>query len=48
MKKIFILITLTLINFSVSANDIKDFEIGPISLGQSLLDHTNECQILFL
>ena len=48
MKKIFILITLTLINFSVSANDIKNFEIGPVSLGQSLLDYTDKDQIKFL
>ncbi len=48
MKKIFILITLTLINFSVSANDIKNFEIGPVSLGQSLLDYTDKDRIKFL
>ncbi len=45
MKKILILITITLINFSVSANDINNFEIGPISLGQSLLDYADKDQI---
>ena len=48
MKKIFILITIIFINFSVSANDIKNFEIGPVSLGQSLLDYTDKDQIKFL
>tara|TARA_B100001057_G_scaffold193788_1_gene194612 strand:- start:659 stop:1240 length:582 start_codon:yes stop_codon:yes gene_type:complete len=48
MKKIFILITITFINFSVLADDIKNFEIGPVSLGQSLLDYTDKDQIKFL
>ena len=39
------MITITLINFSVSANDINNFEIGPISLGQSLLDYADKDQI---
>tara|TARA_Y100000768_G_C23664762_1_gene534836 strand:+ start:25 stop:615 length:591 start_codon:yes stop_codon:yes gene_type:complete len=44
-EKNLILITITLINFSVSANDINNFEIGPISLGQSLLDYADKDQI---
>ena len=52
-KNFLIILSLSLlfiINFQFvsKANDIKDFEIGPISLGQSLLDYTNESQIKFL
>ena len=45
MKKIVIFISVIFLNFSVLANDIKDFEIGPISLGQSLLDYTDKNKI---
>ena len=47
MKKILLLILILIINLQVvsRANDINDFEIGSISLGQSLLDYTNKNQL---
>ena len=47
MKKILLLILISIINLQVvsRANDINDFEIGSISLGQSLLDYTNKNQL---
>ena len=44
MKKI-LLVIIIFFSLPVLANDIKDFEIGPISLGQSLLDYTDKNQI---
>ena len=38
MKKIFIFLSVIFINFSVLADDISDFEIEEVSLGNSLLD----------
>jgi len=48
MKKIFILISLIFINFSVFAENIEDFEVGPISVGQSLFEYTEKNEIDFL
>lgn len=48
MKKIIVLLIITFLNFSVSANDIKDFEIGEISLGKSLLDFIKKNQINYI
>ena len=47
MKKILLLILILIINLQVvsRASDINDFEIGPISLGQSLLDYVEKNQI---
>ena len=48
MKKKFIIILFFILNFNLTqslANDINEFEIGPISLGQSLLDYTDKNQI---
>lgn len=48
MKKKFIIILFFILNFNLTqslANDINDFEIGPVSLGQSLLDYTNKDQL---
>ena len=48
MKKKFIIFIFFIFNFNLTqslANDINDFEIGPISLGQSLLDYVEKNQI---
>ena len=48
MKKLFSYIFLILLNFSVStyADDIRDFEIDRISIGDSLLNHFSKDKIL--
>lgn len=42
MKKILILISIISLNFSVLANDIKDFDIDGIGVGESLLNHVSK------
>ena len=48
MKKLVSYVFLTLLNFSVStyADDIRDFEIDGISIGDSLLNHFSKDKIL--
>ena len=48
MKKLVSYVFLTLLNFSVStyADDICDFEIDGISIGDSLLNHFSKDKIL--
>jgi hypothetical protein len=47
MKKFLIYLTLILLNFSVSlyADDVRDFEIEGITIGDSLLDHFSKNEI---
>ena len=47
MKKFFTYLFLILLNFSVStyADDVRDFEIEGISIGESLLDHFSKNEI---
>ena len=49
MKKIFLIITIFLITFNfqslTKADDIRDFQIEGISIGDSLLDYYNESEI---
>ena len=48
MKKKFIIILFFILNFNLTqslANDINEFEIGPISLGQSILDYVQKNKI---
>ena len=46
MKKLILFIFILNLNLTQSlANDINDFEIGPISLGQSLLDYVQKNKI---
>ena len=42
MKKIVIFISLIFLNFSVLADDIKDFDIDGVSIGESLLNYTSK------
>ena len=48
MKKLSIYLFLFILSFSISshANDIKEFEIEGISIGDSLLDHLSEKEII--
>ena len=46
MKKLLILLFSTLISFSVFADDISDFEIEGISIGDSLLEYMTQGEIL--
>jgi hypothetical protein len=48
MKKLSIYLFLFILNFSISshANDIKEFEIEGISIGDSLLDHLSKKEII--
>ena len=45
MKKIFIFITIIFLNFSVLADDIRDFQIEGMSIGDSALDFFSESEI---
>ena len=42
MKRVLIFISIFFLNLSVLADDIKDFDIDGVSIGESLLDYTSK------